>query len=135
MRVAKYPLAVAVSLIVGVMLLGSQLCDFNCSLNGCASQAAAKTAERTDAHAHCHRHQGRPTPQPQQGSQPCAGHFDANALLSASASSTPTPHPLSFAPPLVAAPLASFDASLERLALRPLSNPDRSPPPPAVLRI
>src|SRR5581483_10678196 len=132
MRVAKYPLAVVVSLVVGVMLLGSQLCDFNCSLNGCALSAPVKTAEQ--AHAHCHRHPGNPTPQPQQGSQPCAGHFDASALLSASASSIPASHPISFAPPLVDAPLASFDASLERLALRPLNKPDRSPPPQAVLR-
>lgn len=132
MRVAKYPLAVAVSFIVGVMLLGSALCDFNCSLNGCAVAPAAK---RTDAHANCHRHPGNTRRQPQQGSQTCAGHFDANALLSASASSTQTPQPITFAPPLVATPLAPFDASLERLALRPLSKPDRSPPLQAVLRI
>ncbi|HEY9232783.1 MAG TPA: hypothetical protein VIS78_11575 [Blastocatellia bacterium] len=135
MRVAKYPLAVAVSLVVSVMLLCSQLCDFNCSLYGCASLAPVKATEHAEAHSHCHSHQGNTRPQPHQGSQPCAGHFDANALLSSSANSTPSLHPILFAPPLTAEPLASFSASLERLALRPLHQPDRSPPAHAVLRI
>src|SRR5437868_873467 len=117
MRVAKYPLAVAMSLVLSVMLLCSQICDFNCSLYGCSALSPTKTSESANAHARCHQQNENTKPQEHRDSQQCAGHFDATALLSSSQNSVYTPSPISFALALIPEPLPLFNSS-QRLALQ-----------------
>ena len=134
MGVAKYPLALALSLVLIAGLLCSQMCDLNCAFYGCSISSAAPNSENTNEHAHCHQHKKGSVPQKHNDSHQCSGHFDA-VLLGSSGSSAYTLHQIPSANALETAPSIFFNPSPQGLVVQSGHKPDRSPPPHSVLRI
>src|SRR4051812_32729933 len=135
MRVAKYPLAVIVSLLLVAVPVCAQICDLNCSFYGCSLPASASAAKNSGEHAACHQHKPHKKAPEHKGSSQCAGHSDVTALRSSTASSTGTPPSVADASALITAPLSLFHPSTEKHVAQRGRKPDRSPPAHAVLRI
>ena len=134
MRVAKYLSAPALSLVLVVGLLGSQICAFNCSLYGCSVPSPVQTSANSSEHSHCHQRQKTTAPQKHNGSPQCAGHFDAVALAS-SRSSAYKSYQIPSADSLIIQTSPSFIKLPERQMVQSTGKPDRSPPSYSVLRI
>jgi hypothetical protein len=135
MRATKYPLAALASAVLIAGLLCAQMCDINCSLNGCSLSSPVKAAEESSEHSHCHQHKQNPKPQERGPSRECPGHFDSLTLPSlfvASAYSlhhaVPIEHP-------VIGPSAALNRLTVGLKIQPDRLPDRSPPAHSVLRV
>ena len=134
MGIAKYPLALALSLVLIAGLLCSQICAFNCAFYGCCISSPVPASENTNEHAHCHQHKENTAPQKHNDSHQCAGHFDAVALVS-SGTSAYRLHQIPSIDALIIQASLFFNTSPEGLVVQSGRKPDRSPPTHSVLRI
>ncbi len=134
MGVAKYPLALALSLVLIAGLLCSQICALNCAFYGCSLSASSKKSENAGTHAHCHQPKDNQSPQNHNDSHPCPGHFDSVAV-SATSASAHTLNNAACADALIAERFLIANHSVERLRAQPQNKPDRSPPTYSVLRL
>lgn len=132
---AKYPLAVVVSLVLATGLLCSQICYFDCALNGCSISSPIRMPEESGEHSHCHQQKQNPKPQNRNSSRECPGHFEAVAVPASFVTSTHfIQHPDSMVSPIIG-PSLSLDSSPVEALIKTGQTPDRSPPIHSVLRI
>ena len=134
MGVAKYLSGPALSFILVVGLLCSQICAFNCSFYGCSISSPIPTSENLSEHGHCHQHKENTVPHKRDDSPQCPNHFDAVSLGSSKISVYKS-HQGPSADVLIIHPSLTFNASSERQAVQAGGKPDRSPPAHSVLRI
>ena len=80
MDVARHLYSLAVSLILSVGLLTSQVCSVVCASSKCISSATVKRSEQSQKTDHCHQHKPQPEPQQPGGSHQCLTHDDVVSL-------------------------------------------------------